>query len=388
MMRASGRPLSFSLPHRSPDDPFRRTLAAISDANAEGLEMRAVVAPRAIGVLVDVQGSINPWAGSATFHSAPDLADADVQAPDPGRRRRGRWRARPARAHLRARRPARLRARRRAPRSPRAPRASGVSRPSSSTTSCSAGPAYMPVLNYFDGNLDAVAEMLAHPHTVPGLGDGGAHVATISDASFPTTLLTHWARDRTRGATFDLEWIVAQQTRATAEAVGLLDRGIVAPGYKADVNVIDFERLHAEPPRIVADLPAGGRRVLAGRAGLPAHVRERGRGLRRRRAHRRAPRALVRGARPTPAEALDSVDLHLGHARPVARVLDRRVDDARRLGQRLRQLLDRGLEVIAVHVRARRRRRRTPRPAPTRSGRRRCATSRTTGCPARRASPR
>ncbi len=120
----------------------------------------------------------------------------------------------------------------------------------------------MPVLNYFDGNFDVVAEMLAHPHSVPGLGDGGAHVATISDASFPTTLLTHWARDRTRGEQFDLSWIVAQQCRATAEAVGLLDRGIVAPGFKADVNVIDFERLHAKPPRIVADLPAGGRRVL------------------------------------------------------------------------------------------------------------------------------
>jgi N-acyl-D-aspartate/D-glutamate deacylase len=97
---------------------------------------------------------------------------------------------------------------------------------------------------------------------VPGLGDGGAHVATISDASFPTTLLTHWGRDRTRGERFDVSWIVAQQCRATAEAVGLLDRGIVAPGFKADVNVIDFERLHAKPPRIVADLPAGGRRVL------------------------------------------------------------------------------------------------------------------------------
>ena len=79
MMRASGRPLSLSLPHRSPDDPFRTTLAAIEQANADGLEMRAVVAPRAIGVLVDPLGSINPWAGSATFQSAPDLADADVK---------------------------------------------------------------------------------------------------------------------------------------------------------------------------------------------------------------------------------------------------------------------------------------------------------------------
>jgi N-acyl-D-aspartate/D-glutamate deacylase len=266
MMRASGRPLSLSLPHRSPDDPFRRTLAAISDANAEGLEMRAVVAPRAIGVLVDVQGSVNPWAGSATFRAGSDLTDADVKRqiladvaeaggvrvplerifelgdppdyePDPSA-------SIAARAVREQREPAEL-----------------------LYDVLLRGPAYMPVLNYFDGNLDSVAEMLAHPHSVPGLGDGGAHVATISDASFPTTLLTHWARDRTRGAKFDLEWIVGQQTRATAEAVGLLDRGVVAPGYKADVNVIDFERLHAEPPRIVADLPAGGRRVLQGAQG-------------------------------------------------------------------------------------------------------------------------
>ena len=88
---------------------------------------------------------------------------------------------------------------------------SSARRPSCCTTCWRTGPAYMPVLNYFDGNLDVVAEMLAHPHSVPGLGDGGAHVATISDASFPTTLLTHWARDRTRGAQFDLSWIVAQQ---------------------------------------------------------------------------------------------------------------------------------------------------------------------------------
>jgi len=120
------------------------------------------------------------------------------------------------------------------------------------------------------GRLDALAsaeretmaEMLAHPHSVPGLGDGGAHVATISDASFPTTLLTHWGRDRTRGEQFDLAWIVARQCRGTAEAVGLLDRGIVAPGYKADVNVIDFDNLRLFRPEAINDLPAGGKRLV------------------------------------------------------------------------------------------------------------------------------
>ena len=77
---------------------------------------------------------------------------------------------------------------------------------------------YVPILNYADGNLDAVGEMLAHPHTVPGLGDGGAHVGTICDASFPTTLLTHWGRDRTRGERLELPWLIKRQTADTAAA--------------------------------------------------------------------------------------------------------------------------------------------------------------------------
>jgi N-acyl-D-aspartate/D-glutamate deacylase len=121
---------------------------------------------------------------------------------------------------------------------------------------------YLPVLNYFDGNLDAAAEMIAHPHTVPGLSDGGAHVGTICDASFPTSLLTHWGRDRPRGTTFDLPFLVRCQSRATAEAVGLLDRGLLAPGSKADVNVIDFDNLALTPPVMVRDLPAGGKRLM------------------------------------------------------------------------------------------------------------------------------
>jgi N-acyl-D-aspartate/D-glutamate deacylase len=121
---------------------------------------------------------------------------------------------------------------------------------------------YLPVLNYADGNLDAAAEMLGHRYTIPGLGDGGAHVGTICDASFPTSLLSHWGRDRRQGTTFDVPFLVHRQSRATAAAVGLLDRGLLAPGFKADVNVIDFERLTLAPPRIVKDLPAGGKRLL------------------------------------------------------------------------------------------------------------------------------
>jgi N-acyl-D-aspartate/D-glutamate deacylase len=104
--------------------------------------------------------------------------------------------------------------------------------------------------------------MLAHPDTICGLGDGGAHVATICDASCPTTLLTHWTRDRSRGDRLPLEMLVRKQTRATAETFGLLDRGVVAPGYKADLNVVDHGALGVDRPRIAYDLPSGGKRLL------------------------------------------------------------------------------------------------------------------------------
>jgi N-acyl-D-aspartate/D-glutamate deacylase len=120
---------------------------------------------------------------------------------------------------------------------------------------------YVPLLNYGDGNLDAAGEMLAHPNTIVGLGDGGAHVSTICDASFPTTLLTLWGRDRGHGR-MELPFLVHRQTQATARAVGLLDRGVIAPGYRADLNVIDFERLSARRPEMRYDLPAGGRRLV------------------------------------------------------------------------------------------------------------------------------
>jgi N-acyl-D-aspartate/D-glutamate deacylase len=124
------------------------------------------------------------------------------------------------------------------------------------------GMLYVPFLNYADGNLDAVREMLRDPHSVPGLSDGGAHCGIICDASFPTYLLTHWTRDRTRGEKLPIPFVVAAQSRKTALSVGLYDRGVIAPGYKGDVNVIDYDRLHLHPPKVHYDLPVGGRRLL------------------------------------------------------------------------------------------------------------------------------
>jgi N-acyl-D-aspartate/D-glutamate deacylase len=124
------------------------------------------------------------------------------------------------------------------------------------------GMLYVPFLNYADGNLDATREMLSDPHAVPGLSDGGAHCGIICDASFPTYLLTHWTRDRSRGEKLTIPFVVAAQSRKTALSVGLTDRGLVAPGYKADLNVIDYDRLHLHPPKVHYDLPVGGRRLL------------------------------------------------------------------------------------------------------------------------------
>ena len=120
---------------------------------------------------------------------------------------------------------------------------------------------YLPTLNYVDGSIGAVGEQLAHPASVAGLSDGGAHVGTICDVSFPTTLLQWWGRDRPSGR-LPIELLVRKQTRATAETVGLLDRGLLAAGHRGDVNVIDFDNLGAARPEFRYDLPAGGRRLL------------------------------------------------------------------------------------------------------------------------------
>jgi N-acyl-D-amino-acid deacylase len=131
---------------------------------------------------------------------------------------------------------------------------------------------YFPLYNYTDADFEAVREMMMHEDTVLGLGDGGAHCGYICDASFPTYLLTHWARDRTRGARLPLEWLVKAQTHDTAAAVGLHDRGVLKPGMKADINLIDFDRLSLTAPRMIHDLPAGGRRLAQRAAGYVATI--------------------------------------------------------------------------------------------------------------------
>ncbi len=273
MMLASGRPLSFSLVQAGRGDGYRNGLALLDRANAEGLAMRAQVAARAVGILVGLQGSVNPIARCPAYRAVADLPPAEQARALSQPEAHARLVAE-ARDVIRPETVAKVFVLGDPPQYEPGPADSVGARAAALgvdpvehyvdrlLADDGAALLYLPFLNYADGNLDATGEMLAHPFTVPGLGDGGAHVGTICDGSFPTTLLTHWGRDRGHGRTFDLPFLVRRQCRLTAEAVGLRDRGLLAPGHKADLNVIDFEHLGLEPPRMVRDLPAGGRRFM------------------------------------------------------------------------------------------------------------------------------
>src|SRR6202163_3516872 len=158
------------------------------------------------------------------------------------------------------------------------------------------GMLYVPFLNYADANLDAVREMLRDPLSVPGLSDGGAHCGIICDASFATYLLTHWTRDRSRGEKLSIPFVVAAQSRKTALSVGLYDRGVIAKGYKADLNVIDYDKLHLHPPKVHYDLPVGGRRLLQQVDGYDATIVSGVVAQRGGAATGAPPRQLIRGA--------------------------------------------------------------------------------------------
>jgi N-acyl-D-amino-acid deacylase len=135
-----------------------------------------------------------------------------------------------------------------------------------------AGMLYFPLYNYAGGDLSALHRMHSHPRTRMGLSDGGAHCGAICDGGMPTFMLTHWTRDRQRGPKLPLEMIVRRQTSETAAFYGLHDRGVIAPGYRADINVIDYAKLAFRQPELVHDLPAGGRRLLQRADGYVATI--------------------------------------------------------------------------------------------------------------------
>jgi N-acyl-D-aspartate/D-glutamate deacylase len=281
LVEASGRPLSFSL-LQGPKAPnaWRDLLAALSAATADGLPMRAQVAGRGVGVLLGFELTLNPFSHTEAWKSLAGLplearmarlADAafraalldDAVAPGSAAiasRLTRDWDNMFLMAETPEYEPTRQDS------VSALARARGVAPEEVALEHMMArggrGMLYLPFLNYADGGLDPAYDMLRHPDCVAGLSDGGAHVGMICDGSFPTTNLTLWARDRTRGPHLPLEHMVRLQTRATAEAVGLLDRGLVAPGLRADLNVIDFDRLAVDSPTVGYDLPGGGRRLL------------------------------------------------------------------------------------------------------------------------------
>jgi N-acyl-D-aspartate/D-glutamate deacylase len=126
------------------------------------------------------------------------------------------------------------------------------------------------VSNYTEGNLHAVHDMLVHPCTVPGLSDGGAHCTMIADFDYPTFLLSYWGRDAPEELRLPVEQVVQRQCAATAELVGLADRGTLVPGKRADINLVDPGRVGSTPPTIVHDLPGGGARLVSRGTGYEA----------------------------------------------------------------------------------------------------------------------
>lgn len=273
MAEESGRPISISLAQNMVmPDQWQLLLDGLAEGNQDGLQMRGQVAPRPVGVLLGLQASMNPFLGNPAYTEIASLPlDERVTAMRESSRRDAILAAAEGSTGIFGfdrifvlGDPPDYEPKPENSIAEYAERA-GVSAVEMAYELLLAddGKAllYTPFLNYVGGDLSVVREMLAHPNTVPGLGDGGAHVGTICDGSFVTTLLTLWGRDRSDGQ-FPVEYLVQQHCRDTAETVGLFDRGVLAPGYRADVNVIDFENLQLSPPEIHHDLPAGGRRLL------------------------------------------------------------------------------------------------------------------------------
>ena len=287
IVERSRRPMSFSLV-QSPIRPqsYKSLLAAVEDAVAAGLPIKAQVAARPVGVLLGLELTVNPFTHYPVYKEIAKLGlDERLKAlTDPAFRGR-LFASRPdagvrgaggaiGRMHLMSDPPDYE------PTQATSVAAVALARGISPEdvaldhmlTGGGRGMLYVPLLNYAEGSLDPARTMLDHPDTVPGLSDGGAHVGMICDGSFPTTMITHWTRDRTRGPKLAVEAVVRMQTQDTARAVGLYDRGVLAPGYRADINVIDYDNLTLSAPSVAHDLPAGGRRLIQRASGYVATI--------------------------------------------------------------------------------------------------------------------
>jgi len=277
----SGRPISISVA-QSPlqPDQWRTLLDRMAEATAAGVTMRGQVGSRAVGLLLGFEATLNPFIMSPRWDELKGLAPtqrvARLRRPDVRQALLQSYSADKGSSLIGSRLITKFelmfplgdppdyepdRSRSIAAVAEREGRAPAEVAYDAMLADDGRALLYLPTLNYVNGSIAAVGEQLAHPSSVAGLSDGGAHVGTICDVSFPTTLLQWWGRDRPTGR-LPIELLVHKQTQATAETVGLLDRGVLAPGYRGDVNVIDFDRLGVHAPEFRYDLPAGGRRLL------------------------------------------------------------------------------------------------------------------------------
>ena len=277
LARETRRPVSFNLSQIDAEpELWKEAVRVLDEAAAEGVPLYAQVAGRAIGVVMSLEATAHPF---ALHQSYLELAGLGIDA------RRIELQKPEVRARILADTAidfgefARLittsfdkmyRAEDAADYEPhpeqslaaRARREGATPQALAYDHLAAGGMLYFPLFNYAHGDLDVVRALHEHPRTRMGLSDAGAHCGAICDGGMPTFMLSHWARDRRRGKKLALEHVVRRQTQESAAYLGLHDRGVLAPGFRADVNVIDFARLGFEPARIAHDLPAGGRRLV------------------------------------------------------------------------------------------------------------------------------
>jgi N-acyl-D-aspartate/D-glutamate deacylase len=287
LVERSGRPMSITLLQADarPDD-WSRLLRRIGEANAAGLRITGQVRSRPTSVLLGFELSQNPFMGRPSYKRIAHLPFAaridTLRQPEFRARLLAEAQDGDGRAARRAARWDRMFPLGDPPDYEPPPDASVAARAAHGGVSPEEiaydllmqgngrGILYLPVTNYAAGNLDVVREMIADPNTLLGLGDGGAHVGIMCDATATSYTLTHWTRDRRRGALFPIAWAVKRLTHDNAAAIGLHDRGLLRPGNKADINVLDYDRLRLRAPEVVYDLPAGGRRLVQRTDGFTA----------------------------------------------------------------------------------------------------------------------
>ena len=319
MTKQSDRPLSVSVAqHHRVTNGWRNILRTIEDANKEGLKLTAQVCGRPIGVLFGLELTNNPFSAHPSFIEITNLPLKEklLKLRDPAFRQKLLTETPEVENN-----PFLRQAHKRyhdmyvmseepdyEPLPSTSIEAQALKQNKHPLELCldilTRGDGkemiYYAFLNYGESSLNPAKEMMEHPNTILGLGDGGAHCGSICDGSFTTHMLTHWTRDRSRGEKLELPWVVKAHCQDTAAAVGLNDRGILAPGYKADINIIDLGKMRLKKPEVHYDLPAGGRRLMQFAdgyvatlvSGVPIYLNGESTGAR--------PGRLVRGSQPKP----------------------------------------------------------------------------------------